>query len=330
MPVELNEEDQRLHRDSRCAAQSCSHRRAPNRSWERFSPLRSCCSRRAEIADRLPGRARITTRSDGSSSSIMVRAIWRSLRATRWRSTADPTDLDTTKPTRGPSLLPSSRRTWTTMSGWAARTPRFTVAPKSVDRVIRYCAGSKVPTTRANQAVSERRPLRRRSVTIARPARVRIRSRNPCTRARRRLFGWNVRLPLATAVSPCCVWPPSLHPLSRASTMAVCLSSCVLPSNRRGSHGPSFPRTEDQSGFATVPPTFGRLFEGTDVSALGQTCALSPAFITKIPRLTATMRSVRGAFQPSLRNLSANVAERLALRDKTVSFCQCLFRPGRP
>jgi len=40
----------------------------------------------------------------------------------------------------------------------------------------------------------------RRFDTIARPARVRILSRNPCTRARRRLLGWKVRLPLATAV----------------------------------------------------------------------------------------------------------------------------------
>jgi hypothetical protein len=62
---------------------------------------------------------------------------------------------------------------------------------------------------RTNQAVSSRRPLRRRFDTIARPARVRIRSRNPCTRARRRLLGWKVRLPLATALSPCYVWHPT-------------------------------------------------------------------------------------------------------------------------
>src|SRR5689334_18393191 len=37
---------------------------------------------------------------------------------------------------------------------------------------------------------------------IARPARVRIRSRKPCVRARRRLFGWKVRLPLLTVDSP--------------------------------------------------------------------------------------------------------------------------------
>lgn len=35
---------------------------------------------------------------------------------------------------------------------------------------------------------------------IARPARVRMRNRNPWVLARRRLFGWNVRLPLLTAV----------------------------------------------------------------------------------------------------------------------------------
>ncbi len=38
------------------------------------------------------------------------------------------------------------------------------------------------------------RPLRRRALRIARPARVRMRRRKPCTLARRRLFGWNVLL----------------------------------------------------------------------------------------------------------------------------------------
>jgi hypothetical protein len=56
-------------------------------------------------------------------------------------------------------------------------------------------------TCRSDQAVSSRRPLRRRPDTMARPALVRIRKRKPCTRARRRLFGWKVRLPLATVFS---------------------------------------------------------------------------------------------------------------------------------
>jgi len=45
-----------------------------------------------------------------------------------------------------------------------------------------------------DQALSRSRPLRLRAARIARPARVRMRSRKPCVLARRRLFGWNVRL----------------------------------------------------------------------------------------------------------------------------------------
>ena len=44
------------------------------------------------------------------------------------------------------------------------------------------------------QTLTRARPLRRRAARTARPARVRMRSRNPCVLARRRLFGWNVRL----------------------------------------------------------------------------------------------------------------------------------------
>jgi hypothetical protein len=44
------------------------------------------------------------------------------------------------------------------------------------------------------QADSSSRPLRRRADRMARPARVRIRSRKPCVLARRRLLGWKVRL----------------------------------------------------------------------------------------------------------------------------------------
>ena len=50
------------------------------------------------------------------------------------------------------------------------------------------------------QADNSVRPLRRRAARMARPARVRMRNRNPWVLARRRLFGWNVRLPLLTAV----------------------------------------------------------------------------------------------------------------------------------
>jgi hypothetical protein len=47
---------------------------------------------------------------------------------------------------------------------------------------------------RQDQALSLSRPLCLRAARTARPARVRMRSRKPCVLARRRLFGWNVRL----------------------------------------------------------------------------------------------------------------------------------------
>lgn len=48
---------------------------------------------------------------------------------------------------------------------------------------------------------------------MARPARVRIRSRNPCVRARRRLFGWKVRLLTAVVllVLRRSIWVPPRH-----------------------------------------------------------------------------------------------------------------------
>ena len=45
----------------------------------------------------------------------------------------------------------------------------------------------------ASQAESFARPLRRRPERMARPARVAMRLRKPCTLARLRLLGWKVR-----------------------------------------------------------------------------------------------------------------------------------------
>ena len=83
----------------------------------------------------------------------------------------------------------SSRgRQCTTTVARPTRTPRRMVSGKSPDRRIRSGAGS------TGQAESSARPLRRRPARMARPARVRIRSRKPWVLARRRLFGWKVRL----------------------------------------------------------------------------------------------------------------------------------------
>ena len=108
-------------------------------------------------------------------------------------------------------MKPTRAGVWTgTASGWGcapaspsgssrcrttddrpARTPRRSTAVKSAGRRSRWAAAS---TAAAPQADRLERPLRRRADRMARPARVRMRKRKPCVLARRRLFGWNVRL----------------------------------------------------------------------------------------------------------------------------------------
>ncbi len=119
-----------------------------------------------------------------------------------------------------------------------------------------------------------------------------------------------------------CVWPSRHHPQLRVSTMAVG-KLIRLARNRRGSLGRSR-RTDDRSGFAAVPPTFGRLFEGTDVFALGQTWSFRRSTGPEFSPSQATLAPAA----PSVRNLYCNVAERLAPRDKTVSFLPMPFPTG--
>jgi hypothetical protein len=56
-------------------------------------------------------------------------------------------------------------------------------------------AGERLPAAIRARAHTESflRPLRRRAEITARPERVRMRTRNPCVRRRRRLLGWYVR-----------------------------------------------------------------------------------------------------------------------------------------
>ena len=120
-----------------------SHRLVPAKSKARCRPLRSCCSNHADETFRLLGRARMTTRSDWSRPANTVRATCRSRRATRCRSTAEPTGLAMIKPIRGPTPSSSlARRTWTMTSRCTARIPYFTVSSNSVDRLMRLRAGS--------------------------------------------------------------------------------------------------------------------------------------------------------------------------------------------
>lgn len=78
-----------------------------------------------------------------------------------------------------------------------------------------------------------------------------------------------------------------------------------------GASGRSLQQNAPDSRGAAVPPTFGRLFEGTDLRSPGQTtpaAGVLPAATSPFPR--------------------PNVAERLAPRHKTVSFWQCRFPAG--
>jgi hypothetical protein len=149
VPVHLDEENQSPGRgpahaaDNRAHSRRGIHRIVPAGWQRRRRALRNCCSSLADDTCRLLASARMTTRSDCSRSPSRVRTTCRNRRATRWRSTADPTALPMISPTRGP--LPTSsfpRRICTITSDCTARTPYFTVASNSVDRLIRLRAGS--------------------------------------------------------------------------------------------------------------------------------------------------------------------------------------------
>ena len=175
--------------------------------------------------------------------------------------------------------------------------------------------GKHRPRTRCcDQADSARRPLRRRLETIERPARVRIRRRKPCTRARRRLLGWKVRLPLATAFSS--LYPARLSEPSGRTHFATGLVrrapgigwglSCYWPARSPSCHfGVSFGRSRIAD--------FRRLFEGTDVASPGQTWRLPMHDLHCRP--TQPTPGDRNRNEPC-----GNGAKLLAAEQKTVSF----------
>ena len=91
---------------------------------------------------------------------------------------------------------PSGRRRSATRNGTARdRRERCTTGSLVLARASGTCQRLERPAVAdpPDQAESRVRPLSRRALMIARPARVRMRARKPCLRARRRLLGWNVR-----------------------------------------------------------------------------------------------------------------------------------------
>jgi hypothetical protein len=80
----------------------------------------------------------------------------------------------------------------------AGDAPQVTTSGESMRR-RKHGSGSRASRVE-DQTARLLRPLRRREDRIERPARVRMRSRKPCTLWRRRLFGWYVRL--LTSITP--------------------------------------------------------------------------------------------------------------------------------
>jgi len=162
-----------------CPSRERSRRIAESRSRPRSAP----------DAPPAAGRARTTRSVPGGRPTRCGASRWRSCLATRLRTTAGPTERPTTCQARA-GRSDSDHRAWTTTVRAGARVPARITIRKSVDRRMRRGAGS---TDDPDQAEMRVRPLPRRAARIPRPARVLIRARNPCVRARRRLFGWNVR-----------------------------------------------------------------------------------------------------------------------------------------
>ncbi len=110
------------------------------------------------------------------------------------------------RPLPAAALTPSPTKRCAASSWPPARRPRRTASSKSLRRLILAAAGNTMPLLHEahesarpdpaglRHALRLVRPLRRRAARIARPARVRMRSRKPCVFARRRLLGWKVRL----------------------------------------------------------------------------------------------------------------------------------------
>jgi hypothetical protein len=232
------------------------------------------------------GRARTTTAVPAGSAASRSRTRWRSRRRTLFRITAVPTDLATTKPARAGEVCtgaadPSTRCAklrCTTTEPRPLRRPLRMVAAKSSRRLSRCAAASIMHPWVSNlvaQAARRVRPLPRRAERIARPARVRMRSRKPWVFARRRLFGWYVRL-LTSGLRLRCLRATSARkgPLRGLFRLAS-----------RGSVGhpaAAYPTRSDRASRSRV-----RARSGT-----GKACVTSPAISAHSTMPSATARHV--------------------------------------
>ena len=153
---------------------------------------------RADAGSRGRRCARTTsTRPAGQPSQARHASAARSRRLTWLRTTAGPTDSADDKPDPRGGLTRVTGRGVDRRSAGEDQRVRPDRRPPGALRLRSPGAGAADSLRRAwawLQAERRARPLARRAVRIARPARVRMRSRKPWVFARRRLFGWKVRL----------------------------------------------------------------------------------------------------------------------------------------
>jgi hypothetical protein len=208
----------------------------------------------------------MTIRSPGSSSDRTVRATCRSRLATRWRSTDPPTDLVTTNPICATSSGKTPpRRACTTRSGWATRTPFLTARLKSVDRLIRFPAGSTARDLVVRQ--SENRGLcgggRRRWPGL-----------HGCACAAENREPW----PDAdcSAGRSACPWPRLYLLVMCGASEPVGHANCTPPGSKAPFVQAQLVPARSRRPVAAVPPLTGRPLEGTEVASAGQTTVTGP------------------------------------------------------
>jgi len=164
-------------------ASRCPHRppaRSTVRNSSRTSPA-SCSYVSSGAAGRAP-----TSSHPGASTPVAAASATsaRRRRRRRLRVTAVPTARPMAKATRGGAVAGSGRKRHHKCSVPARRSDRRSSSNRR---------RSWIRPIKSGQAVNRWRPFKRRDLMMARPARVRMRARKPCLRARRRVLGWYVR-----------------------------------------------------------------------------------------------------------------------------------------
>ncbi len=213
-------------------------------------------------------------------------------------------------------------------SGCTIRIPCFTVAPNSSDRLMRLRAGS----TAKNLALRSGSQCAATLTAPGRHDRTAGPGAHPQAEAMHAGSPPVVRLKSALALGH-----DVLLIVSRSSSpshpAALRLVVCGSVGDGSRSLAGAVPR---HIWVAAVSPTFGRLFEGTDVASLGQTWpaptypleyAGNPGGAAGSTRAWGRRRVEPSPNDPN--QLDRNGAERLAAARKTVSFCQGRFRLER-